>query len=65
MIICSCNPFSDKDVRNFVQSCVQARTQEKCTVAQVYRACSGCETANCCQCIPHLRSLLSEIKAQE
>jgi bacterioferritin-associated ferredoxin len=59
MYICLCNPFSDRDVKDYLKE-----NPEGCaTVGKVYRACSSGESPRCCSCIQTLKDLLSDHSA--
>ena len=55
MYICICNPFSDKDVKEFL-----AKQEGPAAVKEVYRSCSGGESPCCGTCIPTLRDMVRE-----
>ena len=55
MYICLCNPFTDKEVRSYLGCC-----QGRASVGQVYRACSGGESPNCCSCMETLREMVRD-----
>lgn len=55
MYICLCNPFSDKDVRKYLDG-----RDNQVAVSEVYRCCSGGESPSCCTCIPTLREMVLE-----
>jgi bacterioferritin-associated ferredoxin len=52
MMICLCNPFSDKKVREHLDKggC--------CKVSSVYSACSGGEKPQCCTCLATLKDMV-------
>ena len=53
MILCVCNAFSDKKAK--------AHMREKggrCSVSEVYSACSGGQSPNCCQCLETLKDMV-------
>lgn len=53
MYVCLCNPFTDHDVRDYLESC-----GGRATVSAVYKACSGGESPGCCTCLPALRDMI-------
>lgn len=53
MKICLCHPFSDKDATAYMNG-----RDGGCRVGEVYKACSGGETPNCCRCIETLKDLV-------
>lgn len=53
MYICICNPFTDKDVKDHLQSCAG-----KTSVSSVYKACSGGEKMNCGNCACDLKDMV-------
>lgn len=53
MYICICNPFSDRDVRDFLD-----QTDNKVTLKTAYRACSGGEDMNCGSCACELKRMV-------
>jgi bacterioferritin-associated ferredoxin len=55
MYICLCNPFSDKDVRDFL-----AKQDGAASVSEVYRCCSGGEAPCCGTCVPTLKDMVRE-----
>ena len=52
MMICICNPFSDKKVREHLNSggC--------CKVSSVYTACSDGQKPQCCTCLETLKDMV-------
>ena len=53
MYVCICNPFTEDDVEDHLESrCC------KTTVQETYSACSGGEDTNCCSCIPTLKKMV-------
>lgn len=53
MILCVCHAFSDKKAK--------AHMSEKggrCKVSEVYSACSGGQSPNCCQCLETLKDMV-------
>ena len=55
MFICMCNPFTDRDVEDFL-----AKRFRKTSVSEVYAGCSSGNAPNCGKCIPHLRETVKE-----
>ena len=53
MYICMCNPFTDTDVRNHLDT-----TKKSARVKDVYAACSGGSSINCGTCIPELKTIV-------
>jgi bacterioferritin-associated ferredoxin len=53
MYICLCNPFSDKDVRKYLDE-----HDDEVAISEVYRCCSGGETPSCGTCVPTLREMV-------
>lgn len=53
MYICMCNPFSDKKVREHLNS-----TNGTARVADVYSCCSNGEKPRCCSCIQTLKDIV-------
>ena len=53
MILCNCNPFSDRKVRDHL-----AGTGGKASVADTYKCCSGGQNPQCCQCIPAIKNMV-------
>lgn len=58
MYICLCNPFSDRDVRDFL-----SKQDSKTSVSQAYRSCSGGEKPCCGNCLPELRDMVRDHNA--
>ena len=52
MLVCNCNPFSDRDARAEMQGCGKA------TVAGVYKACAGGALPECRRCLPALKDMV-------
>tara|TARA_R110001592_G_scaffold20926_9_gene84627 strand:+ start:12687 stop:12929 length:243 start_codon:yes stop_codon:yes gene_type:complete len=53
MYVCICNPFTDQDVDQHLQSqCC------KTTVNATYTACTDGESMNCCSCAPLLKKMV-------
>ncbi len=52
MIVCNCNPFSDRDVKAHLQS------TGKTTVAATYKCCSGGASPECCRCLTTLKDMV-------
>lgn len=52
MIVCNCNPFSDRDVRAHLHA------SGKTTVAAAYKVCSGGASPECCQCLAALKDMV-------
>jgi len=52
MFVCLCHPFSDKKVKEHLD------THGRSTVAKTYSACSGGENPNCCQCLETLKDIV-------
>ncbi len=52
MYICLCNPFTDKDVQEHLGD------TGKTTVKEVYAACSGGESMNCCSCACEMKAIV-------
>jgi len=59
MYICSCNVFTDRDVKGFLCE----KGEQRATVAQAYRHCSGGERPNCGSCLPTVRKMVHEHNA--
>ncbi len=53
MYICMCNPFTDTDVRNHLDT-----TDESARVKDVYAACSGGADINCGTCVSELKTMV-------
>lgn len=53
MYICICNPFTDTDVRNHLDT-----TKKSERVKDVYAACSGGAEINCGTCIGELKMIV-------
>lgn len=56
MYICLCNPFSDRDVKDYLTQNPDTRA----SVGKVYRACTSGESPRCCTCIQTLKEMLSD-----
>lgn len=54
MYICSCNPFSDKKVKDYIDQAGDKKIQ----MSEVYRHCSGGEKPQCCSCLPELKEMV-------
>jgi len=59
MYICLCNPFTDRDVSKFLES-----RFSKTSVSEVYDACSGGASPNCCSCIEGLKDMVRQHNSQ-
>lgn len=55
MYICLCNPFNDRTVKDFLSD-----TEEKVTVGQVYKGCSGGQSPDCCTCLDELKQIVRD-----
>ena len=53
MYMCSCNPFTDGDVKEFLDE-----KDGKTSMCEVYTACSGGEKPQCCTCLPRLKEVV-------
>lgn len=53
MIVCLCNPFSDKKVQKHL-----SEAKEACKVSEVYDVCSDGEKPQCCSCIETLKDIV-------
>jgi len=64
MIVCLCNPFSDKTVRKYLED-----SPGETRVADVYSACSDGNKPNCCSCLETVKDMVqthnSRIRTQE
>lgn len=56
MYVCICNPFTDTDVRNYLQGI----GEKKARVMDVYRSCSGEPKMNCGSCACELRGMVDK-----
>jgi|GEM_PF-614722 bacterioferritin-associated ferredoxin len=56
MYVCSCNPFNDKAVKQYLTEC----GEQKARCGDVYRACSGGASPNCGRCGPTLKEMVRE-----
>lgn len=54
MIVCLCNPFSDKKVRQHLER----NSGTCCKVADVYSACTDGEKPQCCSCLATLKDIV-------
>ena len=61
MYICLCNPFSDRDVQDYLKE----NPDCPATAGKVYRACSGGQSPQCCTCLQTLKDMLSEHKTAQ
>ncbi len=52
MLICNCNPFSDRDVKAALDGAGKA------SVARTYLCCSGGASPECCRCLPALKDMV-------
>ena len=55
MYICMCNPFSDRQVKQYLDE-----KDDKATVGEVYKVCSDGEAPQCCSCIDTLKDIVLE-----
>lgn len=55
MYICMCNPFTDKDVAEYLNN-----TNTTSSVRETYSVCSGGENMNCCQCANTLKAMVDK-----
>lgn len=53
MIVCLCNPFSDKKVREHLDA-----GGTRASVGEVYSACSDGEKPQCCSCLKTLKEIV-------
>ena len=53
MYVCSCNPFTDKDVKNALEN-----PDVRNTPAQIYKACSGGMGPNCGTCLCMVKDMI-------
>lgn len=53
MIVCLCHPFSDKKASKHMQE-----KGAKCSVSEVYSACSDGNKPNCCSCLETLKDMV-------
>ena len=53
MYICLCHPFSDKKVQSHLNE-----TNGKTRVSEVYGACSGGNSPDCCSCLQTLKDIV-------
>jgi bacterioferritin-associated ferredoxin len=53
MYVCLCHPFSDKKVKKHLDE-----KGSRANVSETYRACSGGENPNCCQCLETLKDIV-------
>lgn len=61
MYICLCNPFSDRDVQDYL-----AKNKDvPAKVGHVYTACTSGEKPQCCSCLQTLKDVLAEHKPVE
>lgn len=62
MILCLCHPFSDKKAKEHM-----SEKADRCSVSEVYSACSGGNKPQCCSCVNTLKEMVkshnSEIPA--
>lgn len=54
MKICLCHPFSDKDAEAYLCN----KGADCCRVSEVYKACSGGASPNCCSCLETLKEIV-------
>jgi bacterioferritin-associated ferredoxin len=54
MIVCLCNPFSDKKVRQHLER----NPDVCCRVSDVYTACTEGQKPQCHSCIPTLKDIV-------
>jgi len=55
MFVCLCHPFSDKTVKQHLDS---KGKNCKSSVSETYSVCSGGEKPNCCQCLETLKDIV-------
>ncbi len=53
MYICLCNPFSDKDLKNFLK-----KKEGKSCVSEAYQGCSGGKKPQCCTCLKTVKEMV-------
>jgi bacterioferritin-associated ferredoxin len=53
MIVCLCNPFSDKTVQKYLEN-----TPTQTRVSAVYGACSDGGKPQCCSCLETLKDMV-------
>jgi bacterioferritin-associated ferredoxin len=53
MYVCSCNPFTDKDVKKAL-----GNPEITNTVAKIYKACSGGKGPNCGTCLCVVKDMI-------
>lgn len=54
MIVCLCNPFSDKKVKAHLES----SGPKKARVAEVYEICSDGQSPQCCTCLDTIKDMV-------
>lgn len=55
MYICLCHPFSDRDVKKYLED----NAGKPASVSKVYRACTSGERPQCCTCIQTLKDMIA------
>lgn len=53
MLICLCHPFSDKKVKEHLES-----SNGKSSMSKTYGACSGGNAPQCCSCLETLKDMV-------
>lgn len=53
MMLCLCHPFSDKKAAAHMRD-----KGVRCSVSEVYSACSDGQKPNCCQCLETLKDMV-------
>ncbi|MCB9983358.1 MAG: hypothetical protein H6861_06770 [Rhodospirillales bacterium] len=55
MFVCLCHPFNDKKVKDHLTD-----HGKRARVGDTYRACSGGENPECCQCLSTLKDIVKD-----
>ncbi len=54
MIVCLCNPFSDKQINAHLT----ANADKKAKVSEIYSICSDGQSPQCCSCLETIKDMV-------